>query len=169
MYNPNENQYVRYPPPPQSRYRPPITYRNQNPYDQPGSFPDNNQYQYIQPPPSQRQNYPKPYQPKPPSRTYGLEEILDFGKCRGQSCYDIANNGDFKYLKWLNKGAFSGGFQLHGHTVSHIANSLNLEKHKGCKWERKEDENGSWWEFITKNGEIIKGPTIEKSTVLLDH
>ena len=148
------NQY-----PDQARYRNNVTYRNENtqpyPFPQPG--------EYLQPN-SNNNNFP----PRP-AKYFGKEDIFDFGKYRDMSCYQIANNGDFKYLKWLTTNKNSGGFKLSEKTISHIANSLNLQPHKGMKWQRNDTADSYWYEFTTNNGQIIKSPVIQKSAVILNN
>lgn len=168
MFHPSYNN--KYSKPYQRTY---VTYRNQENYRDgnagfvcPGKLPEEqlNEYSYNY----KKSNVPSDNNnnneiPRIP-RSYGDEEKFDFGKYNGLTCYDVANMGDFKYLNWLNRGKFNGDFNLNAKTRIHITTSLQTSNYKNALWEKKEDNNSYWYEFSVE-GQIVKSPIVQKSTV----
>lgn len=101
-------------------------------------------------------------------RAFGNEQFINFGKHKGKTFYDVANDGDFSYLSWLKR---PGGIKLRPSCYPHLNASLQLKKARmdandqTLIWARQvseRDENGKsivYFEYKTKN-EQIKSPSI---------
>lgn len=184
MYNPNQTYKRFYP---QSYRRPNLTYRNNEVFLNPNennnmyTVPENNllKYKYPQygiqptPPPvslphEQQQQQQQSEEEKQPLKLYGIGCRFNFGKYYDLTVYGVANNGDFSYLKWLNKGNFKGDFKLSEEFKEHVATSIGGEKQKN-KWEQKDDETSYWYELLADDGQIIKSPSIKKFAVIYDN
>lgn len=78
---------------------------------------------------------------------YGFNQYINFGKYKGQTFYDVANSGDFKYLIWLinttkyaNADTKGGNrFKLNNKALSHCERSLRTKTDPGT-WEKTVDD-----------------------------
>lgn len=119
----------------------------------------------------QKVNHPRPYdlkepeEPEEPKIILGYHDQANFGKYKGKSFYDIANDGDFRYLKWLlsmNK------FILNPNCRPHVLTAL-LTEGTNAKWTKEEDvsENIKKHQWTVKLGEEqTVSPTITKMQCL---
>src|SRR5690348_1094413 len=86
---------------------------------------------------------------------YGNQQYITFGKSyKGKTFYDVANSGDFKYLKWcinetkrnMNK---ANTFKLSASALRHCGSALLLEQTPG-EW--RFVNNNNHCEYTTDQG-----------------
>ena len=120
----------------------------------------------------EKQNSPQVFQQaleekEPSVMRLGYHATANFGKYKGQTFYDIANIGDFKYLKWLLQ---NGKFQMHPSCKPHILTALFAEGTES-KWEIsiKEDKPKKmyrtfvWTTKLPESEHITESPPVVKA------
>lgn len=106
------------------------------------------------------------------SGTFGYYQWCNFGKWKGYSFYDIANEKDYKYLKWIiytqqNPKTNTGDFRISYESMQHIHCALRSEIDGGT-WKQEykpvygvngvEDLNTSLLIYTTETG--LTSPSI---------
>ena len=100
------------------------------------------------------------------SEGYGFYQWCSGKKYKGKTFYDIANEGDFGYLKWIlkPKKPFKDGqvYKLHPTCTDHVQAALTTEG-SNAKWEKKTEEQFqikyTWYE-ANEGNDHFKGPVI---------
>lgn len=92
-----------------------------------------------------------------PARGFGFQQYINFGKHKGKTYYDVANAGDYKYLKWCYKSGKdsvkdSRSFFISDTCMPHIFSALSSENINITPWTKQiseEDDHGRCLCFYT--------------------
>lgn len=92
----------------------------------------------------------------------GNSQYVNFGKYKlfNLTWYDIANKGDFQYLKWC---ASTDKIQIEASAKPHLFTAMQSQMDPSAKWEekREEKENKTMIHYVaTINKELVVGPEI---------
>lgn len=85
-----------------------------------------------------------------PQRGFGFQQYINFGKHKGKTYYDVANAGDYLYLKWCLKSNETSvkdprSFFISDTCMPHIRSALLTENVNNTPWTKQiseEDNNG---------------------------
>lgn len=77
-----------------------------------------------------------------PNRGFGYQQYINFGKHKGKTYYDVANAGDYKYLKWClqsNQASVKDprSFFISDTCMPHIRSSLLTENLNVTPWTKQ--------------------------------
>lgn len=109
-------------------------------------------------------------------KTFGYAAKLTFGKYKGLTYYDVANEGDFKYLIWLLQVNKHPGFVMHPSAVPHIETALLTKDYwkknqSTAMWQEhtSTEQNGKktylkcyWSTQLYPHAELTESPMIHK-------
>lgn len=101
---------------------------------------------------------------------YGYYQYCSFGKHKGDTYYDIANKGDFKYLEWCEKALTGEKWKINNSCEPHIKAAL-MNKNRGGVWMKHHEKfpgqrTGELWYEVIFDHELqedeksIEGPKI---------
>lgn len=109
-----------------------------------------------------------------PARGFGFQQYINFGKHKGKTYYDVANSGDYQYLKWCLKSNQASAkdprsFFISDTCMPHIRSSLLTENVAITPWTKQvseEDHDGRCICVYTaqdmkEEDKTFQGPDIE--------
>lgn len=98
---------------------------------------------------------------------FGFAQWCNFGKHKGNTFYDIANAGDFGYLKWLLKrySPTNDSIKLNENCKDHIIAALQSENHPWLTWAKFQSELDEYGSYTIDykcegRGDLFTGPSI---------
>lgn len=77
-----------------------------------------------------------------PNRGFGFQQYINFGKHKGKTYYDVANAGDYKYLKWCLQSGQAAvkdprSFFISDTCMPHIRSALLTENLNVTPWTKQ--------------------------------
>lgn len=108
------------------------------------------------------------------NKGFGYEHRVNFGKYKGKTYYDIANESNYNYLRWCMSNSFENApdplrFYVDDSCIPHIKAAISTENIKHTPWidSYSEPQNDTGKMILTyksyneEKKEDIKGPEIE--------